>query len=451
MSLIRKIKDYYKNSKSVLFTTPSHSQGNFIPSTAKDMLGEKFYECDFSEIDGFDNLRAPNGILKKLQDKIANIYDAKSSFMLTNGSTSGIIAAMLATLKEKDNVLIARNCHISVYNGLVLTGANPIWFLPDYDEKWGIFKGITADIVKKYLDKNNNIKALIITSPTYEGVFSDINEIAEICKEKGIVLIVDEAHGAILNFSKYKNKSALQQNADIVIHSLHKTAGAPNPCALIHISKNSKISPNKVQAALNLINTTSPSYALLTAIEASVLYLESAKGRKHINKLLEEIESFIKKLPKDIEIYNNDNDITKILIKSKSINAERFSEVLNTQYNIEEEYTNKKSMLFITGIGTDKTKLNKLNKAIKNISQTTDIQEPEKNDNILQIDVPQALYTPREAFFLAKEITSKANAIGKISGETIMQYPPGIPILLPGETISKEIANEIENLEILTI
>lgn len=450
MSLIRKIKDYYKRSKTTLFTTPSHSQGEFIPPLAKIFLGEKFYKCDFSEIEGFDDLREPKTILKELQNKISKIYEAKSSFMLTNGSTSGILAAMLSTLKENDNVLIARNCHVSVYNGLVLTGAKPIWFMPEYDRYWGIYKGIEANTVEKLLNEHQNIKALIITSPTYEGVFSDIKKISNICKQKGVFLIVDEAHGAILNFSENKEKSALQQNADLVIHSLHKTAGAPNPCALLHVSKSSKISTNEVQNALNIINTTSPSYPLMVAIETTVLYLNSKRGRQKVQKLYKEVENFLKSLPEDIEYYIGNNDKTKILLKSTNINACAFADILNQKYKIEEEYSTPQAMLFITGIGTNNQKLNKLCCAIKKIAADKKLLKAKSKESQL-LQLPTVKYTPRQAYFMESNLIDKQNSLNKVSGECITQYPPGIPLILPGEIITQDIINNIAKKKIKVI
>lgn len=366
MSLIKKIKDYYKTNKTLLFTTPSHSQGEFINETSKEMLGEKFFKCDFSEIEGFDDLRNPKGILKEVQNKISKVYSSKQSFMLTNGSTSGIVTLMLTTLKDNDEVLIARNCHVSVYNGLVLTGAKPVWIVPDYDKEWDIYKGITPLQVENHLKENKNIKAMILTSPTYEGFFSNIEAISSVTSKYNVKLIVDEAHGALLNFGDFKVKPAILCGADASVQSLHKTAGAPNPCALLHISQNSSIKPKEVQDALNLTNTTSPSYPLLLAIEATVDFLDSKVGRNKVEELLSNIETFKKSL-KAACLYEGTNDTTKLLIKFQNINSLDAAEILNNNYKIEEEFSNNKAMLFITGIGTTERKLKKLSESLNDI------------------------------------------------------------------------------------
>lgn len=445
MSLIKKIKDYYKKGGRILFTTPSHNQGHFLRTPAEKLLGKQFLKYDLSELDGFDNLRNPQGSIKKLLKNISSIYDSKASFILTNGSTSGVIASMLAFLKEGDKVLIARNCHISVYNGLVLCGAVPVWFLPEYDNEWGIYKGIKADQIEKMLSEQD-VKALIITSPTYEGLFSELEKIAHICKKHGVIFIVDEAHGALYNFGKFKTKPAIQCGADISVQSLHKTAGAPNPCALVHISNQSSLNPDKLQKALNIINTTSPSYALLASCEAVINYLNSSKGQLYIEKLLSDIEIFKKNISPKISIYSGENDPTKILIKFNDTAPSAIADILNNRYKIEEEFSNHKSMLFICGVGTNVRKLNKLCIALNEISENTN--KKCFTDAVIRYDLPDMKYTPRQAFFQDKVSIDTKNAINKISAEAITAYPPGIPVLLPGEVISKDILNKIEQSHI---
>lgn len=446
MSLIRKIFYNKKfNKRSCNFTTPSHSQGDFVIPEAEQLLGKKFFECDYSETDGFDNLRAPDGILKELQYNISKIYTTKNTFILTNGSTSGIIAAMLAVLKQNDEVLIARNCHVSVYNGLVLTGARPIWFLPKRDEEWDIFKSVTAEDVERYLKINPLIKAVIITSPTYEGIYSSIPQISEVTKKYGAVLIVDEAHGALSNFARdYTGYApAIVSGADISVHSLHKTAGAPNPCALLHLSKSSKVSAQDLQDALNLVNSTSPSYPLIAAVEATVNFLFSDKGKAEIRKLYDMVEDFKTKadLLEDVEVYSGFCDKSKILLRMKSLPALAVAKILNEDFKIEEEFSNDNSLLFLTGIGTSKRKFDRLIAALREIS-VMDV-EADFVDDKNSIDLPQMIYTPREAYFYPSDYVSVHDAIGKICNEVILPYPPGIPMILPGELITENNAKFI--------
>ena len=441
MSLIQKVTYNKKfNKKTCNFTTPSHSQGDFICPEAENLLGRKFFECDMSETEGFDNLRAPDGILKELQYNISKIYTSKCSFMLPNGATTGIIAAMLAVLNSFDEVLVARNCHVSVYNGLVLTGATPVWFMPERDEKWDIFKSVTAEEIERKLKSNPLIKAVIITSPTYEGVYSSIPQISEVTKKYGAVLIVDESHGALSNFARdYTGYApAIVSGADISVHSLHKTAGAPAPCGLLHIAKSSKVTPEAVQAALNLVTTTSPSYPMMIAIEAVVNFLFSDKGKNEVRKLYDLVEDFIAKTHylDDVEVYSGFNDKAKLLLRMKSLPAQAVAKILNDDFKIEEEFSNDNSLLFLTGIGTQKRKFEKLLSALKEIS-VMEVEADIVGDKY-NIELPRMIYTPREAYFHPYEYIDTEKAEGRICAEVVLPYPPGIPMILPGEVITKD-------------
>ena len=332
----------FKKKKRTLFTTPTHGQGDFVvPETAK-MIGRKFFSCDFSEIEGFDNLSHPTGMLKTAQDSAARIFGAKSTFFLTNGSTSGIVATMLSVLHRGDKVLIARNCHKSVYNGLVLSGAVPLWLIPQYNEDWGIYESINIDYLEEMFEKNKDIKAFIMTNPTYEGAMSDIYRISAICKQYGALLIVDEAHGALWNFHKALGTPSLLQGADIVVQSLHKTAGALNPSALLHIGKEADINPKDIQQALNLISTTSPSYSLLLNIDSTIEYLASQNGRKELSDTVKNINRFIRaiKAIPNLDVYSYNNDVTKILIKVANMSGFELSDILFEKYGIEDELAN---------------------------------------------------------------------------------------------------------------
>lgn len=437
MSLLEQIKNFKNKKKSLLFTTPSHAQGGFVDSDSMEFLGKKVFECDFSEIEGFDNLRHPENTLKTLLAELTKIYGSKQTFILTNGSSSGILAAMLSVLKDNDRVIIARNCHISVTNGLILTGAVPAWILPEYDKKWGVFNAISPDSVKKAIENNPDAKAVILTSPTYEGIFSDIEKIAKITHEAGMKLIVDEAHGALLPFGNFKTRPAIDLGADISVQSLHKTAGALTPAAVLHIGKNSEIAPETVQNALNLINTTSPSYPVMLSVENTVKYLASNEGKKAINDLQNKIFELAGGLCADFEVYCGNNDPTKILFRAKNANAGKIAEFLNNECAIEEEFTNGRALLFITGIGTTSEKLEALFGVLNRLKPS---QNADKEDFYANYRLPEYVMRPKDAFYAKKERIFAANASGKVAAEPILNYPPGIPVLVPGERICGQIS-----------
>jgi len=435
MTIGKKIKKI-ANSDRILYTTPSHDRNSFVIPEVEAFCGQKFFCHDLSEVNGLDNLAEPkNDILKSMKHS-AKLVGVKDLFYLVNGSSSGILAAMLATLKTNDKVLIARNCHKSVLNGLVLTGAMPTWILPEINEEWGIFCPVKPKKISEELTKNKDIKAVIITSPTYEGVSSDVEKIAEICSKNGAILIVDEAHGALKSFSPENfGECAVKLGADIAVQSLHKTCGAPNPCAMLQ--SNGKISAQKIQNALNLINTSSPSYPMIAAIEGTINYLFTKNGQKKINKLITDIHQLKCAFEHNEKItFNNENDMTKIMIKINGLNGFDLSDILFDEFNIEDELTNGKCSVLLTGIGTTKRKLKSLEKSIKTILST---DYNSKNDcSRVPLIIENAQMTPREAYFAEKEEIPIEKSLGRICGEVIAEYPPGIPILILGEKIGQK-------------
>jgi len=343
-----------KRTKVDFFTTPSHSQKFFIFSKF-----QQFYKYDISETDAYE----PQDALMSAQMKASKIYGTKSTNFLINGSTSGVIAAVLSCVKKDEKVLLWKNAHPCHHNALTLAGAVPVYYDLEQDSNWGIFGKASAEIIEGNLKNDNSIKAVIVTSPSYEGIVSDIEKISGICKKYGAILIVDEAHGALYPFCDKLPASAISQGADFVIQSLHKTAGGLNPTALLHCNLDNV----DVQSAINLFSTTSPSYPLLASIEKNIDYLNSKKGRNKILELIKNIEDMKKNVP-NCEFYNaEDFDITKILVKAPKLSGCELSEILYAN-NIEDEKTNEKSTMLLCGLGTDLKKLKRLEKVLKTVS-----------------------------------------------------------------------------------
>lgn len=442
MTIGKKIKKI-ANSNRILFTTPSHDRKAFvIPDVAK-FFGRNFFQNDLSEINDLDNLSEPSEDILESMQKSADLMGINDLFYLINGSTSGILASMLATLKENAEVIIARNCHKSVLNGLILTGAKPIWILPEINEKWGIFNPVSPEKISAIFETKPNIKAVIITSPTYEGVSSDIETISKICHENNAVLIVDEAHGALKSFAPdIFGKSAIKEGADIAIQSLHKTCGAPNPCAMLQ--SNGKIPSEKIQNALNIINTSSPSYPMIAAIEGTINYLFSKNGQNKIEELIKNINQLKLNFEgeKNVEFFQ-ENDPSKIIIKINGLNGFDLSDILFEKFNIEDELTNNVVSVLLTGIGTGKRKLKKLEKAIKEIAKKK--YASKQNYQPVPIITKEAKMTPRSAYFAEKEEIEIEKARGRICGEIITEYPPGIPLLILGEEIGQEQIDYLKN------
>lgn len=340
MTFRKLIRSSFKN---ILFTTPSHAQKFFLFKKFRHV-----YKYDVSETD----THSPQEMLYEAESNASKIYGTKQTKFLTNGSSSGIIGAVLSCVNKGDKVLVWRNAHRCHHNAIKLAGAIPVYYDLPLNE-FGVTTAFTNP--EKYLNKS--IKAIIITSPTYEGYVSDIKNIKSVCEKFGTYLIVDEAHGALYPFSEDLPQTAIPY-ADFTVQSLHKTAGGLNPTALLHINCD-------IELKLDMITTTSPSYPLLMTIENNINYLASKRGKKEINKLINNL----KELRKDLTDYQfGSDDITKILIKKEGLTGYKLSEKLY-ELGIEDEKTNEVSTMLLTGIGTKKDKLEKLKFALKKISK----------------------------------------------------------------------------------
>ncbi len=427
MSIIKLLN---KKIDRTIFTTPSHSQKPmFSPEYAS------FYKNDLSEIVGFDNLSSPSGAILLSQGRASDIYKTKQTFYVVQGATTALLAAMKALINPADRVLVARNCHKTIYNGLILTAGFVDWFMTDFDPDWGIYTSIDTKKLEATL-KLNQYKVFIMTSPTYEGVNSDIEEIAKICKRYDTYLLVDEAHGALYNFSESLPKTAIEQGADVSVNSLHKTAGALNQTALLHISSSIRnIDTSIFQKALNVFQTTSPSYPLLSNIEACINFLNSKEGKKEIENLISEIDKFKNELKRfGVEFYEDGlQDSTKILLRKQGISGFDLSDTLFDEYNIEDEIANSISCLYLTGIGTTKQKLDKLKNALKKVKTNPSFEFSKTDDQ----PYPMVKLQPVDAFKREFCYVNKEDALLKISNSMVLPYPPGIGILYPGEAIQK--------------
>lgn len=338
MSLVRLLESKFNKT---LYTTPSHGQKFCIYEPLKEM-----YKIDISETECHD----PEEALNQAQMRARTIYHTYSTTFLTNGSTSGIIAAVLSCTQVGDKVLIASNSHPSHFNAVRLAGARALTYDLDIDQDWGVPLEAKPEVIEYFLSRYN-IRTVIITSPSYEGIISDIEEIKSICERHEAFLIVDEAHGALYPFSDKLPLSAVNV-ADFTVQSLHKTAGGLNPTALLHCNCEIDVRP-----ALNMFTTTSPSYPLLASIEENIEYLNSREGRKEIDNLITRLDNMRMKC-KGCEFFGDDP--TKVLIRVPGVSGYELSEMLYEDFDIEDERTNEKSTMLLCGIGTDNKKIDRL-------------------------------------------------------------------------------------------
>ena len=436
MRLYKLLKNYSKKN-IVAMHMPGHKRRGFTFSRIP-------YKLDITEIDGFDNLHCPTGILKSCQEKASKLFKSNQSFYLVNGSTCGILASIKTCCDFGDKIIMPKNCHKSVYHAVELLNLKCV-FIPTHTDKNNIFKDILLDDLKVLINENQDAKCVLITSPTYEGVISDIKNISQLVHEYNIPLIVDEAHGSHLFL---ENKSAVNNDADIVINSLHKTLPSLTQTAILHILSN-RIDLNKLQHNLSIFMSSSPSYILMSSIDECVEYLNK-KGRKSYLKLTKNLKWFKKECEKlqNLQILNNsksdffDLDLTKIVILTNNTNitgAQLLNFLREQKIELEMAYTNY-ALAYAT-IFDNKKSFKKLFNALKKIDKKILSQN---NFVVLQNFETKSKLTVYEALSCKNEIINFEKCQNKTCAEYVWIYPPGIPILIPGQVITQDIYKYIE-------
>lgn len=433
---------------------PMHMPGHKRNLELMDMVNP--YTIDITEIDGFDNLHDAEEILLDNMEEAAQLYHAEHTHYLINGSTSGLLVSIAACTKKGDTVLVARNCHKAVYHAIFLNELVPIYLYPEVDEEYGIHKGITPEQVKKELEENTDIKMVLLTSPTYEGIVSDIREIASVVHSYNIPLIVDEAHGAHLGFSKDFPENSVTCGADLVIHSVHKTLPAFTQTALLH-SNGSLVDYDKIKMYLQIYQTSSPSYVLMSGISNCIRIIKE-QGRQLFEEYYRNLREFYEACNKlkHIEVYQPIKfqeekrpfayDPSKILIFThhSSINGVELYEMLLNRYRIQCEMVSKNYVLAMTSLADTKEGFNRLLEALLDIDRNISRENKQAQTSLFYVTDLRLALTPYEAYNLRKESINLDESIGNIAAEYIYLYPPGIPLVVPGEEITKEIISRIK-------
>ena len=431
----------YKNNPMTGFHIPGHNRGCGILPKFQELVGTDVLNIDTTdEFDNLGTLHPATGAIKEAQELASIAYGSKKTYFVTGGSTIANLALAFALTNPFEEVLIGRNCHRSVLTGLIISGAKVNWVIPRKFDDWSIFGNIEADDIEEKLKKNRNIKLVWITNPTYEGVASDIEAISNVCKKYKAALIVDEAHGCLWNFNNSLPTTALKLGADAVVHSLHKTGGAMTQASMLHLSKNSIFEEEKINHALRLLHTTSPSLLLLASLDAARANLSSSSGKKMLQNAIDNAKYF-RQEAKNIEnlsvLENVNHDITKIFIKMNGLTGLQLEEILEKEYKIEVESASDAGILLLSNIGGKREEFEYLIKCLKQISDKKYKKEQNKIKIMPLLD-PEIVMNLREAYFSPKEYVDKYEAIGRISSEVVALCPPGISILLPGEIIKKE-------------
>lgn len=413
------------------------------------------YAWDMTEIEGMDNLHHAEGILKEAMDRTASLCGSDQTWYLVNGSTAGNLAGIFALTHQNDEVIMARNCHKSLYHAVQLRNLKVHWIMPDTEDAFEISGSVDPDTVKHALEQYPCSKAVVLTSPTYEGVVSDVHSIAEICHQKNIPLFVDEAHGAHFGLFPGFPDSAIHCGADLVVQSFHKTLPSLTGTAVLH-KKGNLVSSKNVEQALDIFETSSPSYPMMVSLDACTEYLmkdgkedfrkwqnmlmkfDDTLSLKHMHVLCHE-----KDKPETHHFF--DYDPGKILIHTDTMNGSQLQNILRKDYRFELEMSMGRNVLAMTSVADEEDKLIEFANALNEIDQSITSSDHKKHH--FTYALPEQKKTIADAIDETYSIISLNKSLNHISHEYIYCYPPGIPLITPGEVISEDILNELKILK----
>ena len=465
-SLYQKLREY-KNSETVPFHMPGHMRNSVFESWGFPV------GMDITEINGFDNLYHASGVLKNSQERLSRLFGTKASYYLVNGSTAGILASVSTCVRRNGQILMARNSHKSAFNAVYLRGLQSRYITPRPSGEPGIHGDIRPETVRHMLESCPDAEAVFVTSPTYDGVVSDIRGISDVVHEKDLPLIVDEAHGAHLYFSPYFPSSAVQEGADLVIQSFHKTLPSLTQSAVLHVCSD-RIDTDVLERFLSMYQTSSPSYILMAGLDRCVSFLEEegkaafahyTEKLDYVRDCLAENRIFSLLEPDKCHAY----DRSKILLRARVAGGgTHLAELLRQEYHIEVEMEAADYVLALTSVGNRDEDFDRLAGAVTELDRKWEKKENGGNaiadvkelvTEQLQINVkepvtehlqkgsaaPEVVTTIAQAMEGAAEGILLSESAGHVSSEFVWIYPPGIPLIVPGERISGHVVKQLEN------
>lgn len=439
----------FERENPAYFRIPAH---RFLKGLNPVLAGKNLAALDLSEAEGLDDLHQASGPIREAQELAAELFRARETFFLVNGTTCGNEAMVLSAVQEGEKIIVPRNVHKSVLMGLIMSGASPVYVMPEYLEEWNLWGSVTPGAIEEAFEREPESRAVLLVSPTYYGITSDLERIAQICRRHNALLLVDEAHGTHLYFSDQLPKGALQCGADAAAQSFHKTAGSFTQSSLLHLGSG-RIDRQRVAENLHLVQSTSPSYLLMASLDAARRELAvnghemmekavelsrmAARGLKEIPgvRVLEEPEK------KNPAVFGK--DCTRLVFSASDlgISGYRLGELLYERFRVSPELTDGENVAAVITFANEPEDIRRLTEAVRILAG-----EAEKGGGAgkrgrdFQIfGMPIQAMTPREAYFGRKwETLPLEQTEGRIIKEMIVPYPPGIPLLCPGEVITGE-------------
>ncbi len=446
------------NKSHAPFYTPGHKRGVGMNQQLQDLWGSAVFGWDLPELPGLDNLQAPAGVIQAAQVLAAAAFGAQQTWFLVNGSTTGVIAAILATCGEGEKIILPRNIHSSAIAGIIHAGAVPIFISPEYDRELDIAHCVTPDAIKLALAQHPDAKAVMLVYPTYYGVCGDLAAIAEIVHSYNLPLLVDEAHGAHFGFHADLPPAALTLGADLAVQSTHKLLGSLTQSAMLHVNSH-RVNIDRINQALRLLQSTSPSYLLLASLDSArqQMALQGEELMQQSIELAQIARSQISQID-GITVVNLPQptpgakylDQTRLTVTVTDLNLTGFAadEILSEQLGVTAELPSLRHLTFIISLGNTKSDIDRLVAAFTELSSNHHSDQPLHLPLVNPPDLllTQMAITPRKADRSAQTSVPIDRSIGKISAASICPYPPGIPVLIPGEVITSEALNYLKSI-----
>lgn len=440
-----------RKKRIVPFDVPGHKRGRGNPELV-ELLGEKCVGIDVNSMKPLDNLGHPISIIRDAEELAADAFGAAHAFLMIGGTTSSVQTMILSTCKAGDKIILPRNVHKSAINALVLCGAIPIYIEMSVDPKIGIALGLENDRVAQAIKGHPDAKAILINNPTYYGICSDLKGLTEMAHEAGMMVLVDEAHGAHLHFTDKLPISAMDAGADMAAVSMHKSGGSLTQSSLLLIGE--QMNPEYVRQIINLTQSTSASYLLMASLDISRRNL-ALRGKESFEKVIELSEyarreinaiggyyAYSKELIDGVSVY--DFDVTKLSVYTQGIGLTGIEvyDLLRDEYDIQIEFGDIGNILAYISIGDRIQDIERLVGALADIKR---LYSRDGKDLIAgEYIQPELVLSPQEAFYSERKSLTLDESVGQVCGEFVMCYPPGIPILAPGERITREIVDYIQ-------
>lgn len=445
----------YVDNKVIPFHVPGHKQGKGIDEF-REYVGQRVLQMDANGMEDLDNACNPIGVIMEAEKLCAQAFGAQNAYFLVNGTTAGVQAMILSTCEPGDEIIIPRNAHKSTIGGLILSGAVPVYIQPEINERLGIAMGITERNIKKAIKDHPYAKAVFVINPTYYGAASDLKSIVRIAHRHNMAVLVDEAHGGHMSFHDDFPLTAMEVGADMSAASLHKTAGSMTQSSVL-LTRGNIVSPEVVKQVINLTYTTSASYVLMTSLDVArkQMAVQGADMLEHtlelvrwaregINKI-DGLYAFGKELIGTPGCFDFDETKLGVNVMELGYTGYEMEKKLRAEYNIQIEMSDLYNILAIISIGDSKEDVHALVNALEDIAAKTEAKQV-KNATRMPYK-PMLIVSPRDAFYSHKKTVLLEEAAGEISAEMIMAYPPGIPVICPGEKITKDIIDYVKILK----